>query len=208
MNSETSFKSRVRDVIVENAETFYSTFVEFDYLIFSDAFDNNEYYIISACEDNYKHLTGVHSELSAGEFFAKCLNQTLTEDDFDFIKIGQEEKTVKGSVRRKIGVLPNIGKMFNCNVLVEEDYEKNYVKCSFAVADSFCTLGFIDVGTARPNTLLKNNTLDSSKARPLELVMRKKRHQSKFVEVIVGSPETRDKYASLIDEVNGGNFQT
>ncbi|MBQ0090184.1 MAG: hypothetical protein KBT27_12735, partial [Prevotellaceae bacterium] len=48
MNSEISFKSRVRDVIVENAKTYYSTFVEFDYLIFSEAFDNNEYYIISA----------------------------------------------------------------------------------------------------------------------------------------------------------------
>ena len=95
MNSEISFKSRVRDVIVENAKTYYSTFVEFDYLIFSEAFDNNEYYIISACEDNYKHLTGVHSELSAEEFFAKCLNQTLTEDDFNFIKTNQEENIIQ-----------------------------------------------------------------------------------------------------------------
>ncbi len=202
MNSEKSFKSRARDVIVFNAEMFYKTFVKFDYLLFSDAFQNRDYYIISACADNYKHLTGVHSELSANDFFLKCMDQTLLEDDFDFIKTGQEEKAVKGSVRRKINVLPNIKNLFESTVYVEEDFERNYVKCSFAVADTVCTLGFINVDTARPNTLLKNNTLNTSKSRQLELVMRRKRGDKVFSEIVLGDDNARSKYASMIDKIN------
>lgn len=35
------------------------------------------------------------------DFFQKCLAGTLDETDFDFAKFGQNEKVVKGSVRRK-----------------------------------------------------------------------------------------------------------
>lgn len=202
MDSEISFKRRVRDVIVFNAEVYRDVFVEYDYLLFSDAFVNNDYYIVSACVDNYKHLTGVHSEIPANEFFSKCLDHTLEEDDFDFIKIGQDEKAVKGSVRRKINVLPNIKNLFDSPIMVEEDFSKNYVKCSFAVADTICTLGFINVGTARPNTLLKNNTLDTGKSKPLELVMRRKRGEKIFVDVVWGDNGAKEKYTALIDQLN------
>ena len=47
------------------------------------------------------HLVGVHTTLTPSEFFEKCFNDTLTENDFDFSKKNQSEKSVKGSVRRK-----------------------------------------------------------------------------------------------------------
>lgn len=60
-----------------------------------------EFYIVSAHEDNYLHLTGLHTSLSAENFFNKCYTGTLDESDFDFARVGQNEKEVKGSVRRK-----------------------------------------------------------------------------------------------------------
>lgn len=68
----------------------------------SDAFKHKEYYIIDGKEDNYQHLTGVNSLISAQEFFYKCYEGTLTVDDFNFVKRGQDEKAVKGSVTRKL----------------------------------------------------------------------------------------------------------
>lgn len=68
------------------------------------------------------HLIGVHTDLSAMEFFEKCIAQTLTEDDFDFDKPYQNENVVKGSVRRKIKCLPSLKNIFdNDDLLFEED---------------------------------------------------------------------------------------
>ena len=58
------------------------------------------------------HLVGVHTTLTPSEFFEKCFNDTLTENDFDFSKKNQSEKSVKGSVRRKISALENINNFF------------------------------------------------------------------------------------------------
>ena len=43
-------------------------YVDFEYLICSAAFVKNEYYIASAYEDNYLHLTGLHTSLDAATF--------------------------------------------------------------------------------------------------------------------------------------------
>ena len=85
---------------------------------------NNEYYIVSAYNDNYLHLTWLHTSLNASDFFEKCYTGTLEECDFDFCKSGQNESEVKGSVRRKINSLPTIMDIFNVGTSVEEDFEK------------------------------------------------------------------------------------
>lgn len=61
---------------------------------------------MSAEKDNFQHLTEVHSQISAQNFFDKCIDGSLSEDDFDFIEKGQDEKSVKGTVRRKIRARP------------------------------------------------------------------------------------------------------
>ena len=91
-------------------------YFNYKYLIFQ--FQNtlltptSSYYIVSAHEDNYLHLTGVHTNLGASAFFQKCYDGTLEENDFDFNKDGQSESEIKGSVRRKINALGAIMGIF------------------------------------------------------------------------------------------------
>lgn len=56
---------------------------------------------------------------------SKCFNDTLTENDFDFSKKNQSEKSVKGSVRRKISALENINNFFAQELYIEEGFRKN-----------------------------------------------------------------------------------
>lgn len=105
MEGQKSFKERVKETVISNAVSYKWYYVKYEYLLCSEAFEQSAYYIVSAHEDNYLHLTGLHTSLSAEDFFYKCLNGTLDETDFDFVKDGQNEKEVKGSVRRKI--IPN-----------------------------------------------------------------------------------------------------
>ena len=176
-------------------------YVNYEYLLCSKAFEHSDYYIVSAHADNYLHLTGLHTSLSAEEFFNRCLNGTLEEIDFDFAKEGQSEKEVKGSVRRKINSLSSMMNMFNGSSMIEEDFAKNRIKCSFATANSDVTLGFIVAGKAKPMTLLKGDELDPSKARRLELVLRRKKGEDKFSEIIVGTEEILNKYREYLGEL-------
>ncbi len=107
------------------------------------------------------HLIGVNSQLSAQDFYQKCIDNTLTENDFDFNKKNQSEKSVKGSVREKIVALPSF-------------------------CDKF-TIGFVQEG--RPKSLMKNNQLDDNISQPIIAVIRKIKGTADFTEVVFGSIE-------------------
>lgn len=132
--SEKSFKERVREEMINAAIQYKQVYVDYEYLICSEAFVEQDFYIVAGREDNFQHLTGVNSTLSPKEFYFKCLQGVLEESDFDFAKSGQDEKIVKGKV-----------------------------SCSFATADGMCTLGFSESKKARPKTLLKGNELNNPK---------------------------------------------
>ena len=87
-----SFKERVAQVAIEEAARYKAVFVDYEYLICSDAFKKQDYYIISAKPDNYRHLIGVNTAISASAFFEKCISGDLSEADFDFSKAGRSEK--------------------------------------------------------------------------------------------------------------------
>ncbi len=131
--AEESFKERVRLELIKAAKRYKAVYVDYEYLICSEAFVQKNYYIVDAEKDNFQHLTGVHSQISAQSFFDKCVQGTLSDADFDFMKKGQDEKSVKGTVRRK------------------------------ATADGRCTLGFSDSLKARPKSLIKGNELKNPK---------------------------------------------
>ena len=79
------FKQRVHHSIISGADIFKSVFLGYEYLLYNPDFKYYPYYIISANEDNYAHLTGVHSLVSAQEFFNKCYDGTIQESEFDFM---------------------------------------------------------------------------------------------------------------------------
>lgn len=204
MAEQKSFKERVKETVIQNAYSYKRYFVDYEYLLCSAAFVKNEYYIVSAYEDNYLHLTGLHTSLDAAKFFEKCYKGTLEESDFDFCKSGQSESEVKGSVRRKINSLSSIMDMFNVGTSVEEDFEKNRIRCALAAGNISATLGFVVAGKAKPMTLLKGNELNSTKAKKLDVVLRRKSGESRFSEMLIGDAnrlaEHKETLSNLLSE--------
>lgn len=193
-----SFKERVRQTVITCSKKYKNNFVDYDYLVCSNAFLKKDYYIISAYEDNYQHLTGVHSLISPQDFFDKCYDGSLSDSDFDFIKKDQSEKSVKGSVREKIAVLDNTMDLFTYpEIYVEESFHKNRVFCSFATAVNSFTLGFANDKYATPKSLLKNNKL-SNNLDKVDLIIRKHRTEELYNEIILVNNETIKNYYDKI----------
>ena len=184
--NETSFKQRVRNELIAGANIYKSTFIDYEYLIYGDGFKAQQYYIIGAYENNYQHLTGVGSDLTADIFFQKCLDGTLQEADFGFIRKDQCEKSVKGSVRRKIKLLPSLSTIFSNDLQAEESFTKNNIRCSLATADNRMTIGFIYTNKAIPKTLLAGNELNPKNIVDVSVVLRRNRNADKFDEIIKG----------------------
>lgn len=192
--NDISFKERVRQIIISEAKSYKDNLVNFEYLVCSDIFTEKEFYIIDAKEDNYQHLTGVNSLISAQEFFDKSYNETLLLTDFNFIKRNQSEKSVIGSVRRKISVLHDMVNLFNnSQLLVQEKYIKNNIICDFATTDGKCVLGFFNSEKARPKSLIKGKIADDE-AKSVNLLMRKKINEDIFDDILIGNNEAKDKY--------------
>lgn len=120
------------------------------------------------------HLVGVHTTLTPSEFFEKCFNDTLTENDFDFSKKNQSEKSVKGSVRRKISALENINNFFCTRAIYRRRVSKNKVSCVIATSDNKITIGFSEGIYSRPKTLLKGNMLNMS-TNQIDLILSKEK---------------------------------
>lgn len=195
--SKESFKTRVRDEMIKAAKQYKNIYVDYEYLICSTVFEENDYYLISAEEDNFKHLVGVYSVIDAKTFFNKCYDGTLTEDDFDFATKGQNEMSAKGTVRRKIQVLPDMMTLMKADIQVEEGFKKNRVSCSLATADGRCTLGFSESKKARPKSLIKGNELKNPRA--VDLILRKKAGDTLFNEIVVGDQSKLDQLKEKIE---------
>lgn len=196
--AENTFKGCVRLEMIKAAKQYKEIYVDYEYLTCSEAFVRKDYYIVNAEKDNFQHLTGVHSLLSPQSFFDKCYDGTLEEDDFNFVKKGQDEKSVKGTVRRKIKILLDMMELFKSGLQAEENFEKNKVFCSFA-ADGSCTLGFSESEKVRPKSLIKGNELNNPKA--VELVLRKEAGAAYFDVIIVGDEQSLEKYRNRIESM-------
>lgn len=184
-----SFTERVKNTAIREAQNYKKNYVDYEYLVCSDCFVVNNYYIISARKDNYQHLIGINSLVSAQVFFEKCYDGTLLETDFNFKKSGQSEKDVKGTVRRKITVLGDMMTLLHKDFTVQETFVKNNVTCTFATTDGKCTVGFVNADKSRPRSLIKGDELDSSKKSSVSLLLRKKSNEEKFEEILIGDKE-------------------
>lgn len=198
MSEQKSFKMRVKEEAIRCSKIYKGLLVDYDYLLCSEVFANANYYIIQGHEDNYEHLTGVGTKMSAAEFFEKCYDGTLEEDDFSFQKRHESEKNVKGAVRDKIRVLPDIAGLFNSNTVVEEGFHQNSIACSFAAEGITFTMGFICDGLSKPKTLLRGKKLNPKRTGALELVLRRKRGEDKFDEILVGNEDILKKFGNKV----------
>ncbi len=90
--------------------------------------------------------------------------------------------------------------MFENVTNVEEDFSKNRIKCALAAGNSSVTLGFVVVGKAKTMTLLKGNELDESKAKSIDLVLRRKSGDDKFMDIILGDVGKLTEYVELLKD--------
>ncbi len=72
MEQIVSFKTRVKNCAIENAQYFNEIFVKYDYLVFTEAVEN-KCFEIKATEGNFLHLVGVSTPLTPVDFFQKCI---------------------------------------------------------------------------------------------------------------------------------------
>ena len=188
MAAQVSFKTKVLNTIIQCAEQYNSFYVEKNHLIVSDAFKKKPYYIIQAEKDNFLHLTGVSTQLSASEFFEKAHDGSLAESDIQLITHGKSEKESKGTIRQKMKNLTSITAAVDDSCMVQEDFKRNAVLCTFASANTQCTVGFIATPRlTRPKSLLNGNLIEPAEAAPIKLALAKKRGEEKYDTLEVGS---------------------
>lgn len=90
-------------------------------------------------------------------------------------------------------------------MIAEDNFKKNKVECAFATSDNSCTLGFAVSG--RPKSLLKGNELESRKAKPVDLIFRKRRScVGTYDELIFGNKADVAKYKEKIMDYISKDF--
>ena len=70
-----------------------------------------------------------------------------------------------------------------------------------AAGTTSATLGFVVAGMAKPMTLLKGYELDIEKAKPIELVFRRKTGEDKFTDIISGGVEKVKEYKESLNDL-------
>lgn len=196
--AEISFKEKVKNIAIAEVKNYKKNFVDYEYLIVVDA----EIYIIGAKEENFLHLVGVSTTLSAVDFYNKCFLGSLDESDFDLVD--RYGKDLKGTVRRKISVINSMNLLMNENIIyIEKNFCKNRIVCTLGTSNNICTLGFIRSSndmTARlfPKTLLKGNKL--SNAKQIQLLLKKEKNVEKFDCILLNENNALKKNFKLIQE--------
>ena len=154
-----SFKTKVREKLVQAAGN-YAKLLDKEIILASDSFENTNLYIIRFFKSNFLHLTGVYTNLATEEFFEKCFDGSISENDFN-IEVTPEQK---GLVRLKMKHLPFINSFFETGLLVQENFQKGSINCLVATSDGKCTIGFVDAKYhVRPKTILDKNHLQKDK---------------------------------------------
>ena len=154
------FKLRALELLKNGAKE-YSKLLGIDFVLVSNKFVNRKKYILRFYEGNFLHLTGVLTALTAKEFFNKCLNGTITNDDFDC----DSSLVLKGTVRHKLSHIISISTFFDGEIRCQESFVKGKVKCIIAASDRKYTLGFTGgKGPLNPLTLLHNYFLNDETA--------------------------------------------
>ena len=151
-----AFKESIQQKLIAAAKE-YSKLIGVDFVIKSDEFKYRSEYLLRFHKDNFLHLTGINTKLKATEFFDECFNGTISMENFDC----DSSEELKGKVREKLKNLVTIGDFFDRELIFQEMFEKNRVKCKIASSDDKYTLGFISINKTVhvPLTLLNRKQI-------------------------------------------------
>ena len=190
------FYERIKDEVVEASASYESNYVLVDYLLVYGKDNNYSHIIIKAEKDNYLHLTGIMTNLNPTAFFDKCLSNTLVASDINVPAMKTEEKSYKGTLRRKINVLKDFTKGVDSSYVIQENFVKNRVVCSIASTNLNLTIGYIDTGNClRPKSLISGDSLDGSKKQSIYLILKKNRTELLYSNLVVGDLSFLKEYS-------------
>ena len=151
-----SFTESIKNKLIIAASE-YNKLIGIDFIMKSERFVFKKEYVLRFHKDNFLHLTGVITPLSANDFYSKCLNGSIENNDF----VCDLSDDMKGKIKEKLRNLSDIGNFFEQELVFQEKFEKNRVKCSIATSDGKKTLGFVNInGNIHvPLTLLNRNQI-------------------------------------------------
>lgn len=77
MAKQIPFKTRVKQIAIAESKKYKDLFIDHQYLICSKKFQKRDYYIISGEKDNFLHLVGINTYLSAAAFLINAMMEHL-----------------------------------------------------------------------------------------------------------------------------------
>ncbi len=196
------FYERVRDEVILLSSDYMKNLVDFDYLIIYGVTEPSKYFVIRNEKDNYLHLTGIYTNLSPKIFFEKCLAKELELEDIIIPSLREHEKRYKGTLRRKINVLPYFVKGIDNTYSVQENFSKNRVICNIASSNHNLTIGYVDTGNnMRPKSLLSGDVLELDKKNKIFYVLKRSRKSQCFDQLVSGETPTLTDFLMKNEEI-------
>jgi len=144
------YNKDLRDILILSAKS-YSSLLNKKMLVFIKSI--NKHFILKFEKTNFLHLTGVKTNLNNVDFFNKCYKGTIKDDEFYF---NGDEQQVINSIN-KIVHLINIESFFKSGINTQLYFNKGHVKCTLALANKECTIGFTN---GFPRTILDGDCLN------------------------------------------------
>ncbi len=154
MYKKQSFETNVLNTITREAPNYYNYLVKKHYLLYSPSFKNKNIYEVEAKTFNYKHLTGVTSELNGRDFFIKAINGTLNTADFHITREGYTYRQSKDVIKDKMKALCSMDSIFSQQSQAVESFERPSFHCSVAVSSGDTLLGYTISKPHLPMSLL------------------------------------------------------
>lgn len=129
-------KAEAIRIITDAAATYDAIMRDRQFLVAFAGIPGIDFCIVGFKANNFKHFTGIKSDLSASDFYRKALAHKLSPNDFSFDS--------SGNAQRKLAVLPQLSRMFFGNalrgvfnrsgILLEADYVIGGTATRIAVA--------------------------------------------------------------------------
>ena len=153
-------KSDAVKIIIPCAEAFRDSLENTNLLIAYKENDNIKTFNAVFLPRHFMHLTGIKrpegSTMTSVQFYQKCLDHRLSENDFEF--------AADGTTQLKLSVLPQIIKRNLSANMIGDFREQSFKLYMEKVAGSISAcIGFVrdsNTGFYVPNTVLKRDTRD------------------------------------------------
>lgn len=154
---------------------------------------------VSFKAENYLHLTGckLRDDISAKDFFNRCINNRLKIDDFDVAD--------DGTTQIKIEVLPFlIKKNLSANMLGDFSGSNIKLYTEKAIGNVKACVGFVKTnnGTYVPNTVL-NVDIRKYVRKPMRIIAtyRKEKAQSRYSELVYKAKNVKWQEVNYPEEI-------